>query len=47
MMIAGKVKSGDKIEVQVDKEGAPVFVINGKKDEPKPEKKEPEKKEKK
>ena len=32
MMIAGKVKSGDKIEVQVDKDGNPVFVINGKKD---------------
>ena len=40
MMIAGKVKTGDKIEVQVDKEGAPVFVINGKKNESKPEKKE-------
>ena len=31
MMIAGKVKSGDKIEVQVDKDGCPVFVINGEK----------------
>ena len=30
MMIAGMVKTGDKIEVQVDKEGQPVFVINGK-----------------
>jgi hypothetical protein len=32
MMIAGKVKAGDKIEVQVDKEGNAVFVINGKKE---------------
>jgi hypothetical protein len=39
-MIAGKVKSGDKILVEVDKDGNPVFVINGKKDEPKSEKKE-------
>ena len=30
MMIAGKVKTGDKIEVQVDKDALPVFVINGK-----------------
>jgi hypothetical protein len=32
MMIAGKVKSGDKIEVQVDKDGQAVFVINGQAD---------------
>ena len=30
MLIAGKVKPGDSIEVRVDEEGAPVFVINGK-----------------
>ncbi len=30
MMIAGKVKAGDKIEVQIDKDGNAVFVINGK-----------------
>lgn len=30
MMIAGKVKSGDNIEVQLDKESQAVFVINGK-----------------
>ena len=30
MLIAGKVKPGDHIEVRVDEEGAPVFVINGK-----------------
>ena len=29
MLIAGKVKPGDNIEVQVDAEGNPVFVING------------------
>ena len=29
MLIAGKVKSGDHIEVQVDAEGNPVFVVNG------------------
>ena len=32
MMIAGKVKAGDNIEVQVDKDGQAVFVINGKKE---------------
>ena len=31
MLIAGKVKPGDNIEVQVDGEGNPVFVINGEK----------------
>ena len=36
MMIAGKVKAGDKILVEVDKDGQAVFVINGKKAE-KPE----------
>ena len=30
MMIAGKVKSGDNIEVRLDKESQAVFVINGK-----------------
>ena len=30
MLIAGKVRPGDSIEVQVDQEGNPVFVINGK-----------------
>ena len=30
MMIAGDVKAGDKIEVQVDKDGQAVFVVNGK-----------------
>jgi ribosomal 50S subunit-recycling heat shock protein len=30
MMIAGKVKSGDNIEVQLDKDSQAVFVINGK-----------------
>ena len=30
MMIAGKVKPGDNIEVQLDKESQAVFVINGK-----------------
>ena len=30
MLIAGKVKPGDSIEVRVDAEGNPVFVINGK-----------------
>ena len=30
MLIAGKVKPGDHIEVRVDEEGNPVFVINGK-----------------
>ena len=39
MMIAGRVKAGDKIEVQVDKEGQAVFVINGEMPE-KTEKKE-------
>ena len=41
-MIAGKVKTGDKIEVQVDKDGNAVFVINGQIDAPaeKAEKKE-------
>ena len=34
MMIAGKVKPGDKILVEADKDGQAVFVINGKKDEP-------------
>ena len=29
-MIAGDVKAGDKIEVQVDKDGQAVFVVNGK-----------------
>ena len=33
MMIAGKVKTGDKILVEVDKEGQAVFVINGKREE--------------
>ena len=31
MLIAGKVKPGDAIEVQVDGEGNPLFVINGEK----------------
>ena len=44
MMIAGKVKPGDKILVEVDKDGQAVFVINGKKEQ---EQKEKEKKEKK
>ena len=43
MMIAGKVKTGDKILVEADKDGQAVFVINGKKEE----KVEKEKKEKK
>ena len=30
MMIAGKVKAGDQIEVRLDKEGNPVFAVNGK-----------------
>ena len=33
MMIAGKVKTGDKILVEVDKDGQAVFVINGKREE--------------
>ena len=33
MMIAGKVKPGDKILVEVDKDAQAVFVINGKKEE--------------
>ena len=44
MMIAGKVKPGDKILVEADKDGQAVFVINGKKEQ---EQKEKEKKEKK
>lgn len=48
MMIAGKVKSGDNIVVEADKDGNPVFVVNGVKDEPKPAKAEKaDKKEKK
>lgn len=43
MMIAGKVKSGDNIEVQLDKESQAVFVINGKA-ESMPEKPKKEKK---
>ena len=43
MMIAGKVKPGDNIEVQLDKESQAVFVINGKtesmSEKPKKEKK--------
>ena len=31
MLIAGKIKAGDKVEVQVDGEGNPVFFANGKK----------------
>ena len=30
MLIAGKIKPGDQIEVRVDADGAPVFVANGK-----------------
>ena len=33
MMIAGKVKPGDKILVEADKDGQAVFVINGKKEQ--------------
>jgi ATP-dependent Clp protease ATP-binding subunit ClpA len=29
MMIAGKVKTGDKILVEVDEDGQAVFVVNG------------------
>jgi hypothetical protein len=29
MMIAGKVKTGDKILVEADKDGQAVFVVNG------------------
>jgi ATP-dependent Clp protease ATP-binding subunit ClpA len=51
MMIAGKVKAGDKILVEVDKDAQAVFVINGeraenpeakKAEEPKPEEPKPE-----
>jgi ATP-dependent Clp protease ATP-binding subunit ClpA len=38
MMIAGRVKAGDKIRVEVDKDGQAMFVINGKEAE-KPESK--------
>ena len=53
MMIAGRVKTGDKILVEADKDGQAVFVVNGEKmeaptkkaDEPaEPEKKAAKKK---
>ena len=30
MLIAGKIKSGDAVEVRVDEQGVPVFAVNGK-----------------
>jgi len=29
MMIAGKVKSGDQVEIRLDESGNPVFAVNG------------------
>jgi hypothetical protein len=42
MMIAGKVKTGDKILVEADKDGQAVFVVNGERlDKPAEPKSEP------